>query len=218
MIVSPQRNYIFAHMPKTGGTAMALALETRAKPDDLMLGDTPKAVRRRARWQALPPARGRLWKHATVADITGAVPDALIAEALRVTLVRNPWDRAVSYYHWLRAQRFAHPQVTLAQGIDFAGFVMAPVVQTAFAAWPAQRYLTDAAGGEGRALFIRLERFDTDAEPFFEHLGFRFSLPHVNASDRATDWRPFYDARTAAAVAAACATDIARFDYHFDLN
>ena len=44
MIYSPKHGYIFIHIPKTGGTSMALALESRAGKDDLMLGDTPKAL------------------------------------------------------------------------------------------------------------------------------------------------------------------------------
>ena len=215
MIVSPRRNFIFAHIPKTGGTAMALALEARAMADDLMLGDTPKA-RRRGRWDALPPAQGRLWKHSSLADIAGAVPDDLIAAALRVTLVRNPWDRVVSYYHWLRVQRFPHPQVDLAKSTDFAGFVTHPSTRSALAALPARHYLTDATGSEGRALYIRLEHFADDAKPFFDHLGFQFDLPRANASERAADWRGYYHAASVDAVAQACVEDIARFGYRFD--
>ncbi|MBC7181700.1 MAG: Type II secretory pathway, pullulanase PulA, partial [Roseovarius sp.] len=67
MIISPGRNYIFVHIPKTGGTAMALALEGRAQAEDILIGDTPKARRRRARLKGVQ-ARGRLWKHSTLAD------------------------------------------------------------------------------------------------------------------------------------------------------
>jgi|TARA_B110000908_G_scaffold110430_1_gene129537 hypothetical protein len=49
MIISMGRKYIFVHAPKTGGTSMALALEARVMKDDLMLGDTPKAIKRRKR-------------------------------------------------------------------------------------------------------------------------------------------------------------------------
>ena len=44
MILSRGRKYIFIHIPKTGGTSLALALEARAMKDDIMLGDTPKAL------------------------------------------------------------------------------------------------------------------------------------------------------------------------------
>ena len=40
MILSRGRRYLFIHIPKTGGTSMALALEARTMKDDLMLGDT----------------------------------------------------------------------------------------------------------------------------------------------------------------------------------
>ena len=65
MIISPRRNFIFVHIPKTGGTALATALEDRAMKDDILIGDTPKAKRRKARLKLLT-AKGRIWKHSTL--------------------------------------------------------------------------------------------------------------------------------------------------------
>jgi len=42
MIISHGRRYIFVHAPKTGGTSMTLALEVRAKADDIIMGIPPK--------------------------------------------------------------------------------------------------------------------------------------------------------------------------------
>ena len=213
MILSLGRKYVFIHAPKTGGTAMALALEGRAMKDDMMLGDTPKALKRRRRLKGVQ-TRGRLWKHSTLADIDGLVPslDGLFA----FTLVRNPWDRMVSYYHWLRDQQFDHPAVTLARQLEFPEFACANEVRSAMQRSGARQFMTDAHGTERCNLFIRLEAFVTDAQPLWDHLGFTLELPHANASRRATDFRDYYSDAARAAVAQACAEDIDRFAYRFD--
>ncbi len=217
MILSPGRGYVFIHIPKTGGTALALALEARAKRDDIMAGDTPKARRRRRRLRGLRgQARGRLWKHSTLADIEGLVPEAVLDRLFAFTLVRNPWDRAVSYYHWARAQRFDHPAVALARHLEFAAFIAHPVIRAAFRRWPASAWMRRADGREQCAAFIRLEHFAEDAAPLFAHLGFRFDLPRVNESDRRRDWRGYFSDATARIVAEDCAEDIARFGYRFE--
>lgn len=215
MIVSRGRRFIFVHIPKTGGTALALALEARAMKDDILIGDTPKARARRGRVGPLRAA-GRLWKHATLADIAGLVTDEEMAAFFTLTLVRNPWDRAVSYYHWLRAQGFAHPAVGLAKMLDFAGFLSHPQTQAAFRAWPYSAYMRDRHGVEQCRLYARLEHLATDLAPFEAHLGFRLTIPRANESDRARDWRPYFTDSTAALIADLCAEDIARFGYGFE--
>lgn len=214
MIISRGRRYIFVHIPKTGGTAMALALEGRARADDILIGDTPKARRRRGRLAGVA-ARGRLWKHSSLAAIDGVMAPGEIAAMFCFTMVRNPWDRMVSYYSWLRGQRFDHPAVRRARALDFAGFVAAPETQVAWAALPARAYLTDASGVERCSLAIRIEQWRADAEPLWDHLGFRLDLERVNASDRGGDYRGYYGAGTAGIVARISAEDIARFGYRF---
>lgn len=216
MILSRGRGYLFIHIPKTGGTALALALEARALKDDLLVGDTPKARARRRRLNGLQTA-GRLWKHSTLADLDGLVTPAELADLFVFTLVRNPWDRAVSYYHWLRAQSFAHPAVGLARLLDFPGFLAHPQTEASLAAWPCAAYLRGRDGAERCDLFARLEHLETDLAPFEAHLGFRLPpLPRANASARPRDWRPFYRAQDAERLARLCAEDIARFGYRFD--
>jgi len=213
MIISRGRNYIFVHIPKTGGTSMAQALEGRAMANDILIGDTPKARRRRSRLDGLV-TQGRLWKHATLCDIDGLVSPAEIADAFTFTLVRNPWDRMVSYYHWLRGQSFDHPAVRLAASCDFGGFLAAPETQIAWAAQPARHYMTTADGVERCTLYLRLEHVAEEAEPLWSHLGFRLDLPRINMSARGA-YRNYYSDDQAAIVARIAAEDITRFGYRF---
>lgn len=214
MIISRGRRYIFVHIPKTGGTSLALALEARAMKDDILIGDTPKARRRRHRLTALR-TRGRLWKHSTLADIDGLVSHSELEQFFCFTLVRNPWDRAVSYYHWLKEQRFAHSAVQLARDLDFNAFVLHPQTRAAFAAHPATRYMTDARGCDRADAYVRLEHLAEDLAPVEAYLGFDLDIRHHNRSDRDRDWRGYYSDAASQAVAEACAADIAQFGYRF---
>ncbi|MCE8517903.1 sulfotransferase family 2 domain-containing protein [Ruegeria pomeroyi] len=215
MIISPGRGYIFVHIPKTGGTSLALALEARAMKDDILIGDTPKAIRRRGRLKGVR-ARGRLWKHSTLADIDGLIAPEALADLFAFTLVRNPWDRAVSYYHWLRVQGFDHPAVHLARRVGFEAFVTDPQTLAAFQATPAASYMRRVDGEEQCAAYVRLEHLEADLAPVTAHLGFALNLSRANRSDRAADYRDYYSDRAAEMLGAACASDIARFGYRFD--
>lgn len=214
MIISPGRGYVFVHIPKTGGTALSLALEARAKKDDILIGDTPKAQRRRKRLKGAV-TRGRLWKHSTLADIDGLLPAGQLETLFAFTLVRNPWDRLVSYYHWLREQDFDHPAVRLAKAMDFEGFVLDPATEASVSASPAASYMRRASGEVQCYAYIRLEQFAQDAQPLFDHLGFDLTLERHNASPREADYRGYYSERTRDAVARMCAQDILQFGYEF---
>ena len=215
MIISRGRRFIFVHIPKTGGTALSLALEARAMKDDILIGDTPKARARKGRLQGVKSA-GRLWKHSTLADIDGLVTQAEVESFFTVALVRNPWDRAVSYYHWLRSQSFAHPAVGLAKATTFSGFLNHPQTRTAFQLWPYGAYLRDSGGTERASLFIRLERLEDELTAFETHLGFRLAMGRANMSDRRQDWRGYYNNADREMLGALCAEDIARFGYDFE--
>jgi hypothetical protein len=183
--------------------------------DDILIGDTPKAVRRRGRLKVLN-AKGRLWKHSKLADIEGVVSEGEMRDFFVFTLVRNPWDRMVSYYHWLKAQTFDHPAVTLSKAHEFSAFLNHPATRESLKRDGAEAYLTSPSGQVCGDCYIRLEHMAEDLAPLEAHLGFGLSpLPHANASDRPEGYRAAYSEADAALIGSLFADDIARFGYIF---
>ncbi len=207
MIISPKRRFAFVHIPKTGGTSFMRAYEDRAAADDILIGDTPKARRRKKRLEGLT-VPGRLWKHSSLRDVGDQLPDDFFV----CTLVRNPWDRMVSYYHWLRDQSFNHPAVSKAKALHFKAFLRDHYVQKAERISPAESYVTRAGGALHCQAFLRLEHPE-DYAPVWEYLGFQLGITHLNQSDRARDWRAYYGDEEIEIVAEFAAADIARCGY-----
>ncbi len=215
MIISRGRRYIFVHMPKTGGTALTLAMEERLMKDDIVIGDTPKAKKRQNRLKEFTTP-GRLWKHSSLADIDDIIPADELDDFFIVMLVRNPWDRMVSYYHWLRDQTFEHPAVDLAHELEFEDFVLHPLTESSFSNSYTDSYLTDINANIRDAHFIRLEALETDLAPFEAHLGFKLGpIAQVNVSDRNREYRGYFNDETRTRIARICTKDIERFGYRF---
>ena len=158
-----------------------------------------------------------MWKHSTLRDIEGVLTEAEMEDFLVFTLVRNPWDRMVSYYHWLRDQNFSHVAVGRAKRMRFSEFLADPETQAAFRAAPSDSYVTGPSGRMLGDLFLRFEDLPGAVATLEARLGVKLPpLERVNASERPVDYRAAYGEGDAEQVAEMFASDISRFGYRFD--
>ncbi len=97
-IISHSQNFIFVHVPKTGGTSVSNYLSSYTSYCDLELGGTEfgeslqKAYRKRF----------RLYKHVPASGIKAVIDSGFWEKSFKFGIVRNPYQRAISTYHFLR--------------------------------------------------------------------------------------------------------------------
>lgn len=205
-MLSHHHRTIFVHIPKTGGQSI----------ETMFLRDLGLTWDQRAPLLLRPnsdPARGperlaHLYADEYVAF--GYVTPQDFAQYFKFAVVRNPWDRAISQY------KFAYQQ-----NMSFADYVDNVIVGRRALSErhvaPQYRFVFD---GNGVCLVDRLLRFERLADEFpdLSQKIFRERRPlsAVNVSRDRTDYRRFYDERTAAAVADAFRQDIDAFGYTFE--
>jgi hypothetical protein len=95
-IVSTQHKFIFVHVPKTAGTSVKQYFNRYASEADTYVleqsgGDMPASR-----------ARTGLQKHSTAVQICNAVGSEAFEEFFKFSVTRNPFERAVSTYRFLK--------------------------------------------------------------------------------------------------------------------
>ena len=133
-------------------------------------------------------------------------------------IVRNPWDRMVSTYAYLKAlmskpgakERQPDNYALMERSGDFAGFLrMSHLTENDMTA-----LLVDDAGTQIVDFVGRFERLSADLAFISERIGFAIKLPRLNVSDHG-GYRDYYSPETQAIVARNFSRDIERFAYTF---
>ena len=130
MIVNHRYRFIFLKTKKTAGTSIEIALSRYCDAGDTVtkIGhrDEPKrqalgyqgpvnhlepfdgSLRARFdRWLHGP--RHRYWNHMPAAEVRDKVGEATWSSYFKFCFERNPWDRAISQYHWENRSKRALP-------------------------------------------------------------------------------------------------------------
>jgi len=200
-MISIQHQFIFVHIPKTAGNALQSIL-SRYSEDTLVAGDNKDGVHR----FGINSRYGTV-KHSTLADYLSALgPEAFWAKR-RFACVRNPWDRAISFYfspHRGQNRWNRNEFIDLLDDIQpMASYLRLP---------------SDTPGAlpcRNLDVIIRYEKLQQDFDGLCDFLGIaRQSLPVLNPSNR-RPYTDYYDPELIQRVADRFSADIELFDYGY---
>lgn len=181
MVISTSQKFVFFHIPRTGGTSISEVLEPYANQE---LQHTFKA-------------RGGQGHNAWV-DLT-AEHRKNIEDFFYFCFIRNPWDRLLSWYRFVRYLRHYEPE----EPSGFSFFVKAHCEIDPFPLKGLTRlrrqteWLFDAEGKEVMNFVGRFEQLQQDFEKSCSLMGIDFCiLPHHNLLNfNNVNYRDYYDSR-----------------------
>lgn len=193
-MLSTSHNFLFIHVPKTGGNSIQSVLSTYA--DDKITCVQP--------WQdgverfEVRSEKHSTHKHSTAAEYRQAYGEYLYSQLFKFCTVRNPWDRCISHYFSPHRGKVEWSREAFIQ------FVQAEVM-------PLEHY----AAVDEMGFVIRFESIQSDFDTVCRSLSIPLvSLPHRNASRRLY-YRSYFDTETAEIVRAKFAEEVRHFGYAF---
>jgi hypothetical protein len=210
VLISHRHRFIFIHVPKNAGLSITAALEPFA--------DKPQRTQLRRFLSLLPvredPTKAFFRWHTTAAQLKRKLPAEVFDGYLKFAVVRNPYDRAVSYYHYL-VQNAEHHRHDKIRGMSFRDYLDYDAER--IARGRSQTQLSCVADETGRVLADRILHFES-IETEFAALCRELSLPikglpTVNASRKAEDLSPYADDQARALVERLYGDDFKAFGY-----
>ena len=206
MIISPNHEYVFVAVPKTGTHAVRQALRPHMGAGDM------EQVGLFVKRQFPIADLARLGHgHISLEQLRKFMDPAKFAQYFKFAFVRNPFDRFVSYCSFISREGNAFK--TDPQKVMRRMLAQPPSEHVLF--WPQNTFLVD---GDGNLLTDYVGRVET-MQQSFEFIASKIGIPAVqlemvNATERSA-YRDYYDQELIDGVAKLYADDLRLFDYDF---
>ena len=201
-MISFQKQFLFVHVPRTGGNSIQSVLKDYSEDEIVALRGEQDGIER----FGLRNPRYKIKKHSTLAEYRDALGEEQFRNLYKFTCVRNPWDRMISYY--FRPTR----RTTKWDKKEFKKIISKAI--------PLVDYLRLEKGDKDPFSNVDcIMRFENLAEDFHSVCAIldipAASLPKYNRSSR-ENYSKYYDDQLRELVQERFAAEINRFGYTFD--
>ncbi len=213
MLLSYTHQFLFVHVPRTGGVSVTRSLAPYShRPEEVLFNRLLNRLGLHTNLIIGPQSWRWFRIHHTARVMRRHLPADTFRQLFKFAFVRNPWDRAVSFYHHCLEQPRHHRHKRVTQLGSFAKFIAwrvkrRPLLQSELIVDPHGELLVDFLG--------RFENLSDDFQNVCRQIGIQVRLPKLNASNH-RDYRSYYDDATAELTAKYWQRDIEMFSYTFD--
>lgn len=206
-MISTTKKFIFVHVPKTAGSSIESAFADFS--DDKIQHLYNQGVLLR-------------FKHASAQQLRRRVGNAVWSQYFTFSIVRNPWDIAVSMYFYMKDIQPHLERVNGAMARDRFKTMMEDSQHMEFGPWleknahlldlPQAGFLADNKGNILVEHIGKVENITNDFEYICKKIGVKSRLPHTNRTQHG-HYQNYYTDSSRAVIAERCAQDIAQFGY-----
>lgn len=223
MILSTSHNFLFVHIPKTAGTALTAALSPFGVGSNRTL--LRSIMRRLPVTEA--PERAHIRKHDPAFRIARKITRPVYDGFHTFTVVRNPFDHAVSHFEFMKEFRIRKvaERIRAMSFEEYLAYRIKPPFwnDTFFARQPNQTwFVTDRDGALMVDRVMYFETLQADFDRLVADLRLEGAeLQHINRTKAKSDKKPYaayYDATTEDMVRSYYAEDFRTFGYADALN
>ena len=208
-MISHQHKCIFIHIPKCGGTSIENLIWPEPRSEaDLWMGFKDKYHNA---YQT-----GGL-QHLFAIHVRDIVGKETFDDYFKFTIVRNPWEKAVSQYFYMRQRPDLRAFIGMNENDSFKKYL--ELIQTKqHVQWEPQYKFIYDENGELMVDYVgRLETIDEDVQYIFNRLGVQGKIAHANAT-RHQHYSAYYDEETKKIVDDLYGDDVRLLGYSFESN
>ena len=219
-MISKKHNCIFIHIPKTGGTSienMIWAPEEKIK-ENLYGGGgglNEPFIKKLLKPRANKHQTGGL-QHLLAKQVKKEVNNKFFAQALKFTMVRNPWDKVISQYKYMFTKNSLMKYIGMDKNTKLIQYLEL-ISKKKHVQWEDQhKFFLDDNGETIVNHILKFENFNMEVSKILNKLDIEFdAILHLNKGIR-KHYSEYYDNETKEFVADMYSQDIKLLGYSYN--